>query len=202
MEFIEWITWFFDNNSSSQCRTLVFVTWAIWTEQNKWLVEAVTWRPPENSIVRINFDAFLKKHENRSCSGMIIRNLECDVLGSKRLLMRIDLLFSQQKALACIQSLMFGLDLGLLEVEIEGDVLTVIRKLRDVSEDKSEIRAFIKDGKRLSRCFHTHQFQHVRRSANGVAHLLATESLKQGFQLCMRDGVPDFARDEVDKDRS
>lgn len=97
---------------------------------------------------------------------------------------------------------MFGLDLGLLEAEIEGDALTVIRKLRDVSEDISETRAFIKDGKRLSRCFHTCQFQHVRRSANRVSHLLATESLKQGFQLCMRDGVPDFARDEVDKDRS
>lgn len=56
-------------------------------------VEAVTWRPPENSVVRINFDAFL--------------------------------LFSQQKTLACIQSLMFGLDLGLLEAEIEGDALIV-----------------------------------------------------------------------------
>lgn len=46
----------------------------------------MTWRPPENSVVRINFDAFLKQHENRSCSGMIIRNSECNVLGSKTII--------------------------------------------------------------------------------------------------------------------
>ncbi|MBA0754141.1 hypothetical protein Gogos_021720 [Gossypium gossypioides] len=141
-------------------------------------METVKWKPPENSVVRINFDASLKRHENRSCSGMVIRNSEGAVLGSKMIINEnIPSVFATE-ALACIQSLMLGLDLGLSKVEINGDALTVIRKLQGVSEDKNEIGAFIKDGKRLSRCFHTCQFQQVRRSVNGVAHLLATEGLK------------------------
>ncbi|MBA0841161.1 hypothetical protein Goarm_003670 [Gossypium armourianum] len=58
------------------------------------------------------------------------------------------------EALARVQSLQWGFDLGFLDVEVEGDPLIVIIKLQSKDEDKSEIRAYIRDGKILgSRSF-------------------------------------------------
>ncbi|KAH1039192.1 hypothetical protein J1N35_040935 [Gossypium stocksii] len=37
--FIDWITWFFENNSTSQCRTFACAIWVQWTERNKWIHE-------------------------------------------------------------------------------------------------------------------------------------------------------------------
>lgn len=74
------------------------------------------------------------------------------------------------------------MNLGLSEVEFEGVTLTVIKKMGGISSDRYEIGVFTRDGKDLRRCFHTCQFQHVRRSTNAVAHLLAVEGLRQGFQ--------------------
>ncbi|MBA0628960.1 hypothetical protein Godav_023588, partial [Gossypium davidsonii] len=53
------------------------------------------------------------------------------------------------EALARVQSLQWGFDLGFLDVEVEGGPLIVIIKLRSKDEDKSEIGAYIRDGKIL-----------------------------------------------------
>lgn len=64
------------------------------------------------------------------------------------------------EALARVQSLQWGFDLGFLDVEVEGDPLIVIIKLRSKDEDKSEIGAYIRDGKILGRRFNTCNFNH------------------------------------------
>lgn len=35
MEFMDWFTWFFENNSTIQYRFCVCALWAIWTKKNK-----------------------------------------------------------------------------------------------------------------------------------------------------------------------
>ncbi|MBA0599969.1 hypothetical protein Gorai_006169, partial [Gossypium raimondii] len=54
------------------------------------------------------------------------------------------------EALARVQSLQWGFDLGFLDVEVEGGPLIVIIKLQSKDEDKSEIGAYIRDGKILA----------------------------------------------------
>ncbi|MBA0832354.1 hypothetical protein Goarm_016752, partial [Gossypium armourianum] len=51
------------------------------------------------------------------------------------------------EALAYIQSVHLGLDLGLMKVEIEGGALSIIRKLWREYDDKFKIGAYIRDGK-------------------------------------------------------
>ncbi|MBA0661616.1 hypothetical protein Goklo_005892 [Gossypium klotzschianum] len=41
------------------------------------------WKPPENPFVKINFDAAYKKDDNRSCSGIVIKDSDGRVLGSR-----------------------------------------------------------------------------------------------------------------------
>lgn len=36
---MEWITWFFEHNSSSLCKVYVCMMWTIWSEHNKWVHE-------------------------------------------------------------------------------------------------------------------------------------------------------------------
>ncbi|MBA0810299.1 hypothetical protein Gohar_002303, partial [Gossypium harknessii] len=38
------------------------------------MMERERWKPPENPFVKINFDAAYKKDDNRSCSGIVIKD--------------------------------------------------------------------------------------------------------------------------------
>ncbi|NAW45071.1 reverse transcriptase-like protein [Salmonella sp. gx-f4] len=62
------------------------------------------------------------------------------------------------------------------------------------------MEAYIRDGKGLSKSFCTCKFKYRPRSTNGVAHLLAIEGMKVGEQLCLRGGVPRFAKRDVERD--
>ncbi|MFQ6630001.1 hypothetical protein Gotur_006873 [Gossypium turneri] len=86
---------------------------------------------------------------------MVIRNSKGVVLGSKVIINEnIPSVFTAE-VIACLQSLMFGLDLGFSNIEVKGDPLAVIKKLRSNNEDKSESRTFIRDCQSLSKRFHT-----------------------------------------------
>lgn len=49
------------------------------------------------------------------------------------------------EVVACLQALKLGLQLRLREVEVECDSRSVIRKLQEENEDRSEISVYIKD---------------------------------------------------------
>lgn len=56
---------------------------------------------------------------------------------------------------------------------IEGDSLTVIKKLQSETRDKSILSPIIADIKSLLKYFRSITFHHVRREANEAAHALA-----------------------------
>lgn len=67
------------------------------------------------------------------------------------------------EAMACLQALELGIHLRLSEVEVEGDSRTVIRKLHEEKEDRSEIAAFIKDSKHRSLSFNYCAFHFINK---------------------------------------
>ncbi|MBA0787878.1 hypothetical protein Gotri_025997, partial [Gossypium trilobum] len=91
------------------------------------------------------------------------------------------------EALACVQGLQLDLDLGLSIVEVEGDALSIVKKLQRGEEDRSKICAYIKDGQRLSKGFQTCKFKHDHQSMNEDVHFLVTEGLKNEGQGLMRN---------------
>ncbi|KAK5825186.1 hypothetical protein PVK06_019993 [Gossypium arboreum] len=89
-------------------------------------MELKKWQPTENPFVKINFDAAYRKHESKSCSVIAIR----DSMG-RELSFRVELndnvpLVFAVEAIACLQ---LGLDLGFTTVEIEGDALSIVKKI-------------------------------------------------------------------------
>ncbi|MBA0741953.1 hypothetical protein Gogos_015070 [Gossypium gossypioides] len=70
-----------------------------------------------------------------------------------------------------------------------------------MDNDKLEIHAYIKDYQGLSKSFQICYFKYRGRSKNGIAHLHATEGLRQKEQWNMSRGVPIFAKEEVKRER-
>ncbi|MBA0587272.1 hypothetical protein Gorai_000404, partial [Gossypium raimondii] len=102
-------------------------------------------RPPENQIVRINFDAAFSQRHFRSALRLVARNDRGKVLVSKSILEnRIASPFAAE-ACACSQAVRLGIGMGVDEVEIEGDALTIIKKCQSNVEDNSKIAASIRE---------------------------------------------------------
>ncbi|KAH1121848.1 hypothetical protein J1N35_005008 [Gossypium stocksii] len=92
---------------------------------------------------------------------------------------------------------LLGLSIGGLrkapceEVTIEGDPLTVIRKVRSPLHDASSIEAYIQDVKAMAPLFHRCFFAHASRDGNTVAYLLATTGLRCGGCSYLSGVVPE-----------
>ncbi|MBA0654546.1 hypothetical protein Goklo_021532, partial [Gossypium klotzschianum] len=105
------------------------------------------WRPPQLGFYKINFDAAFNTKENRSCSGVMFRNFKGDILASKRMIHENIPSVFVAEAIACVQAVIVGRDLGIMHAQIERDSLTVIKKAQNTERDKSAIGPYIHDVK-------------------------------------------------------
>ncbi|MBA0712681.1 hypothetical protein Golax_011763 [Gossypium laxum] len=81
------------------------------------------------------------------------------------------------EVVACAQAVEMGLEMDLSTVEVEGDALSVFKKIQNNGVDKSKICAYIKDIQQLKKGFQICWFKHTLRMEDMVAHALATEGL-------------------------
>lgn len=152
-----------------------------------------SWRPPEDINVKINFDAAFDKQHKRSCTVIVIRNSSGHVLKTKVHNNRhIPSTFAAE-ALVCVQAVRFGAESGFLRVEVEGDKLSVIKKILCEDDDRSEIRSYILDAKRLKSNFINCRFKHEGRRMNRVAHILVKEGLSDEGNAYLVNGLSKYA---------
>ncbi|XVF29951.1 hypothetical protein REPUB_Repub16aG0015400 [Reevesia pubescens] len=69
--------------------------------------------------------------------------------------------------------------MGFTKIILEGDSLTVIKKLQTHSQYLFPISNIIEESKIVCSRFECCHFSHVRKSANGGAHLLAKHGLRE-----------------------
>ncbi|MBA0700356.1 hypothetical protein Goari_000053 [Gossypium aridum] len=81
-----------------------------------------------------------------------------------------------------VEQIWFAREMGFGSVEIEGDSLVVIMKLRSPHLDHSDISSYVLEAQQLAKAFATCRWQHIHREGNSVAHLMAQE----GFLLLNR----------------
>ncbi|MBA0605877.1 hypothetical protein Godav_018409 [Gossypium davidsonii] len=155
----------------------------------------VSWKAPNEQFVKINFDVAFCKQNNKSCLGIIIRDTIGRVLFSKSILYgNIPSPFAVE-ALACFQMIKMELHVGLTRVEIEGDTLSVIRKLQSEGIDRSVIGAHILNIRAICERYQVCVFKHTLRQANEVAHLLVVERLKRDEEIYLIGEVPFYAKE-------
>ncbi|MBA0735145.1 hypothetical protein Gogos_019020 [Gossypium gossypioides] len=148
----------------------------------------------------VNFAVAFNQQRKESCSGLVIRNEEGQIIKAKVCQNKYVSNVFAAEALACVQAIQFGTESGFLRVKIEGDALSIIKKLQNEFEDRSKISAYILNTKRLTRNFVTCSFKHVLRTRNVVAHTLATEGLNEGASTYLCNGFSTAVLKVVEED--
>ncbi|KAK8643582.1 hypothetical protein V6N13_012870 [Hibiscus sabdariffa] len=139
----------------------------------------VVWSPSAMSITKFNFDAAYISARKSSVSGVIARNSQGLIMATCALShnMIVDTFLAEAKVCEAVVDL--AISLGFQSIQVEGDSLTVIKKLSAPSTYKSIISPVILDIKSKLGSFENITFAHVGRQGNQAAHMLTKEGLQR-----------------------
>lgn len=151
------------------------------------------WEPPRISSFKVNFDASFDSGNSRSGSGVVIRDPRGRVHASSSAIhQRVGSVFGAE-TLAFADALKLFVCTGIQSIIVEGDSLSIIKKCRSTSTDRSIISPFIQYIHALLPRFSHVCFQHVNRCKNALADRLAKESLKISHVFYLDREVPTYA---------
>ncbi|XVE84650.1 hypothetical protein DITRI_Ditri17bG0029900 [Diplodiscus trichospermus] len=101
------------------------------------------------------------------------------------------------EAYAMLRALDFASNMGYCNFELEGDALTIIRKLQSNTLDLSHIWIIIEDGKLKLDSFTSCKIMHTAREGKWVAHHLAKFGLNVSEDHVWMEDIPNFVIDSV-----
>ncbi|KAG8485703.1 hypothetical protein CXB51_018966 [Gossypium anomalum] len=171
-----------------------------WIERNKKLHERVSTsgRETVNSI-----SCYIKEleiGEKGSETVIVAKNNQGKVLFSRTILHpEVGTAFAA-KALACLWAIRTSSEMGFPEIIIEGDSLSIVKKCNANIHDRSVISGYIRNIKQEMNRFSFISIQHINRSENQLAHLLAKECLSSGEVSYLEDDVPSHARQTMENE--
>ncbi|MBA0857044.1 hypothetical protein Goshw_006694 [Gossypium schwendimanii] len=129
----------------------------------------------------------------KSASGIVSKNAEgIAILSYLETQKEVPSTFAAE-ALACRKVVQIGIEMQWLEIIIEGDSLAIIKKCQSKSQDRSQVGVYIHDIHKIIDKFNNIVFKYTLRSENGLAHILATESLKKTEEFYLLKNVSGYA---------
>ncbi|MBA0628537.1 hypothetical protein Godav_023254 [Gossypium davidsonii] len=87
------------------------------------------------------------------------------------------------------------------KIIIEGDALSIIKKCKMNSYDRSMIGALIYDIHQIMTKSSNISFEYIPREGNSLAHSLADETSKRKDEIYLIGGVPEYAEHLKDRDK-
>ena len=153
----------------------------------------VSWRPSTVCKFKVNFDvAVFQKHHSTGV-GVVIRNGQGLPVAVACQRYPCAYAIDDTEAMAARVALQLAWDIGLRDVEVEGDSLIVIRALKDQEMCLASYGDIIMDIQHLAASFQCVQYCHVRRDRNNATHVLARKvlDLHSDFLVWLED-VPGF----------
>ncbi|KAA3454905.1 reverse transcriptase [Gossypium australe] len=158
------------------------------------------WRSPSGSKVKVNFDGAFSERTKQSASEVVTRDSSGYVLiSTAEIHHRVTSAFAAE-AIACKKATQIAIEIQWREVSIEGDSLTVIKNCKKGDFDRSLIGPYINVILSLKSRATDLSFEFVPRSENTIAHILATEALKRKEGFYLTDGVPCYAKSQVENE--
>ncbi|KAH1048013.1 hypothetical protein J1N35_038797 [Gossypium stocksii] len=155
------------------------------------------WTNPNGQIVKINFDGAYDENTHQSAAGIVARDWKGHILLSCTEIHKGVASAFAAEAIACRRATQIAIKMNRSEIIIEWDSLLVIKKCKTTGVDKSKIGAFIHDIQRMKSLNQRLRFEYTLRSANVLAHILATESLKRREERYLIDSVLDYAESQA-----
>ncbi|MBA0847931.1 hypothetical protein Goshw_025767 [Gossypium schwendimanii] len=148
----------------------------------------------------VYFDAAFDQQHTRSASGLIVRGEEGEILASKSVIHTNIATPFTTEAQAGLQALKLGRSMGFKDLQIIGDSKTIIKKCQSSEQDRSVIRAIIKDIQEIKTSFNCIDFCYIPRTENIHAHLNATEALNKGEGHYLDRAVPISVRRAAERE--
>ncbi|OMO77333.1 hypothetical protein CCACVL1_15074 [Corchorus capsularis] len=139
----------------------------------------VRWKAPPRGVIKINFDGSFHAASKYGSFGVVGRDHNGQVMGSMAGRFEHVLDGFAAEARAALKAIEWSKDMGFKDVILEGDALTIIKKLSSKLQDLSPIGTFIEEIKLHSSLFNSCTFSHIGRDGNTTAHALAS----YGFSL-------------------
>ncbi|KAA3472112.1 reverse transcriptase [Gossypium australe] len=158
------------------------------------------WKPPLPGIIKLNFDASFVNATNSAIVGVVGRNDRGLIMGACTYQINdaADAFVAESRA--CERAILFAIDMGFRKIMVEGDSLTVIKKIRAELDDRSVIRPIIRNIRMLAKGFEQISFSFIPRKGNRVAHTLAAEGHRWPLPCYWVEEVPECVNHIVEAD--
>ncbi|KAH1106316.1 hypothetical protein J1N35_010084 [Gossypium stocksii] len=157
----------------------------------------IKWKHPPEQTVKINFDGAFNERNHHSTSGIVAKNSECLILLSTTEIHKGVASAFAAEAIACRRATQIGLNMQRSEIIIEGDLKSIIKKCMASELNKSKIGAYIYDIHKMKSKNRKLRFAYTPRSANVLAYILATETLRKREVTYMIGSVPSYAKQQA-----
>ncbi|KAG8474114.1 hypothetical protein CXB51_034154 [Gossypium anomalum] len=165
----------------------------IWGE-NRWEILQKALDPKStNKNKYYNLETLM---ELSAYKGIVVRDAEGKVLLScSEIHHGITSPFAAE-AIASQTAVQIGVEKGWQSIIIEGDSLAIVNKCKTKSQDRSLVGVYIYDIQQKINDSKNIIFKHTPRSANALAHLLTTETLKRKEEIYMEIKVLEYAENQ------
>ena len=151
------------------------------------------WQPLDPNIYKINFDAAVFRVLNLAGVGVIARDNRVDSIGAQTMPVPFRQSVAELEALACQKAVQFALEIGLTQVVVEGDFVTVIEALKKGTGQFASHGNILDDIRFQSTCLQYVDFSYTSRICNSIADALAKKaSSGVGLQVWLEDLLDDI----------
>ncbi|XBI35755.1 hypothetical protein VPH35_121403 [Triticum aestivum] len=151
------------------------------------------WSPPPDGSMLVNVDAATFSQSARAGFGVVIRDHRGRVQATNRGYFERIQIPEVAEAMALRQALILANNLGIQNIMVASDCLSVINKVKGLGFDRSPIGAIVHDIRKCATKFVSCTFIHVNRSCNEAAHVLA-KSAEHDVWSCWINEFPDVIR--------
>lgn len=131
--------------------------------------------PPDPGFIKINFDSSYNAKTHSAISGILAQNHLGQIMEACTYPVDHVAYAFIAEAWAWEQAVRFAIDMGFRKVQMEGDSLTVIKRLNSYIKNKSVLSPIVGHIKDYLSFFYNITLLHIRRNANCAAHSLAKE---------------------------
>ncbi|GMJ11924.1 hypothetical protein like AT3G09510 [Hibiscus trionum] len=161
----------------------------------------VKWEAPAEGVVKVNFDTAYDQNSKISFSAVVCRDYEGFILAVGIIQHQYVADASTAEAWACLQAVRLASEVGFTNIIVEGDSLTVWKKVRSQSLDTSIISPIIYDIREAVKTIASISFGFVKREGNVVAHLLAREGRQIQCPQFWIEEAPQAVMQAADKEK-
>lgn len=150
----------------------------------------IQWQPPPFGWYKVNWDVAVNKNLQLIGVGVLVRDYHDLVHAALSRTLQLLLELVVAEAMGALIAAEFSRDLGIHDIQIEGDSLLVVKAIRESGTQWSSYGQIVGDARVVLNNLRSWFIAHVKRDANSAAHVLAKEAVRHVNDQIWMEEVP------------